>query len=135
MKKVGLGFALLLVIVLGCKKEITKPNSGIYRGVYYKIGTVSGDSIDISCTIALNDEKSSFSFAVDSGFGIPYDCAGEFEIIDDEIIKFKTTSFKSSTANPIYFLDTTYTYLFNGKRLELKKTYGNYEHQYLFNRY
>ena len=48
------------LIFVSCKKPITEPNSGIYRGTFYEIfdnGDTAGQGV---ANLALNDEKNWF---------------------------------------------------------------------------
>jgi hypothetical protein len=136
MKK-KLCIMVLGLIVLACKKTVTQPKSGIFRGVFEMTGTNGGGYETGDCTISLNDVTSVFALSVDTTATYPLASSGIYNIIDATKMSFS----QNSGVDPMEFdirhlyLDTTYNYNFDDNVFELKKQVDTILYEYRFVRY
>ena len=122
MKKVFC-IIVLVVIAIACKKTVTQPKSGVFRGVFEMTGVNGGGYETGDCSIALNDVTGSYSLSVDTTSQYPYASGGTYVVIDATKMSFDvtTTVDTSSSLDQHLYLDTTYNYTFDDNVFELKK--------------
>lgn len=134
MKKIV--FLLAIIIsVMSCKKAITKPRSGIFRGTFEMTNTNGDLLITSDGTISLNDASSSYVFNRDTTTLLPYPSSGIYDIIDENNMKFTMTSYREPLFIPHLYLDTIYKYSFDDTRFSLSKTVNDTLYEYKFIRY
>jgi hypothetical protein len=136
MKKLAIAFGVFLALSTSCKKPITQPNGGIYRGVFIETGLNGGLEFNGDCTLALNEAQNTYVLAVDSTSSVPYPCSGTYRIIDDSKIQFFTNAnTQDSTIDANLFLDSIYIYSFNNTNFDLSKTVDTIKYEYKLVRY
>ena len=123
------------LIFVSCKKPITEPNSGIYRGTFYEIfdnGDTAGQGV---ANLALNDEKNWFQLSGDTATGAPLSCNGNYAILSSTLIDFEDISNVDFGYHPFNILDTTFTYVFDNKNftMTLKVDTALYEYKLVRN--
>ncbi len=134
MKKTLLIIAIILVAI-SCKKTVTKPNSGIFRGTFTKTGLNGGGEFTGDCTIALDDKNNTYVLGVDSTSNVPYGCYGSYLIVDGVKIKFHSSIGVPTGGDPYMLLDSVYTYSFDDVRFDLSKQIDTIKYEYHFIRY
>lgn len=134
MKKTLLIIAIILVAI-SCKKAVTQPNSGIFRGTFTKTGLNGGGEFTGDCTIALDDKNSTFTLNVDSTSNVPYKCYGTYLITDGTKMKFHTSTGIPENGDQYMLLDSVYTYSFDDVRFDLSKQIDTIKYEYHFIRY
>ena len=114
MKKIFYTFALVFVF-MACKKTITQPRSGIFRGVFEMTGTNGGGFESGDCTIALNDVSNTFSLSVDTTASYPFACGGTYNMIDGVKMEFSRSGGVDTSEFDVrhMYLDTVYNYVFD----------------------
>jgi hypothetical protein len=120
MKKAAPFFGLILIALTACKKPITEPNSGLYRGTFFQIyenGDTNGQGI---AYLSLNDGNNAFQMSGDTNTGAPYPCYGTYSINNSTQMTFVNNSDFEVGFQPHYLLDTTYTYTFDNKNFTLE---------------
>lgn len=135
MKVYSLIVVLLVLTLAGCKKPITEPNSGIYRGTFYEIfdnGDTAGQGV---ANLALNDENLWFQLSGDTATGSPLSCHGNYTIMSSSLIKFEDISNVDFGYHPYNILDTSYQYVFDNKnfKMTLKVDTALYEYKLVRN--
>lgn len=115
MTRVFVVFGLMMVLAVSCKKPVTQPNSGIYRGTFCEIydnGDTNGQGIAV---IALTADGSSGSFNMngDTATGAPYPCYGSYVVNNGTQMTFNNDGNFETGYHPNYVLDTVYTYTFD----------------------
>lgn len=120
MKKAVPFFGLILIAFTACKKPITQPNSGLYRGSFFQIydnGDTNGQGV---AYLSLNDGNNSFQMSGDTNTGAPYACYGTYVINNSSKMTFNNAALVDVGFQPHYLLDTTYTYTFDNKNFTLE---------------
>lgn len=136
-KTVGLLF-LLSVVLLGCKKTVTTPNSGIFRGTFSKVILSSSDTVaQGACTISLNEVSETYSMNVDTADAAPYPCSGSYSVLNSATMYFNVnTGYPTYNFDSNFVLDTVYNYSFDNENLSLDFTYmDSVKYYYYFDRY
>jgi len=113
MKTLFIVPAFLLVAFASCKKPITEPNSGIYRGSFFKIynnGDTAGQGVAV---LALTSGGESFQLSGDSTTGAPLSCHGDYIINSSTQMTFTDYSNVYFGYDQYNLLDTTYNYTFD----------------------
>lgn len=129
MKKLLL-FLMLGILVLSCKKEVTVPNSGIYRGTFFKIGP-SNDTIVQSITwLALNENTLTFNVTTDTTVNAPAEHGGEYLVDNVSSMTFINNTVLTPQFQPDYYLDTIYNYTFDDKNFRFWQTIGDFYYEY-----
>ena len=135
MKK-GLILIALTLIVWACKKEITTPNGGIFRGKFEMMGLNGGGFETGNCTLAIYEKEMIFALSVDTSATFPLNTSGKFQIIDATQMNFEAKqTLPFGYTNPHVFLDSVYTYTFDDNFFELIKVIDTIEYKYQFIRY
>jgi hypothetical protein len=130
MKKALPIFALIFVLMSACKKPVTQPNSGLYRGTFFQIyenGDTNGQGI---AYISLNDGNNSFQMSGDTNTGAPYPCYGTYSIDNSTHMTFYNAASVDVGFQPHYLLDTTYAYTFDNKKFTLDLTDDTVRYEY-----
>ncbi len=135
MKKV-LYTIVLGLTVIACKKTVTQPRSGIFRGVFEMTGVNGGGFETGDCTVALNDQTGKFVLSVDTTSVVPYATYGNYTINDGTKMNFIASSVDTSAlVDQHLYLDSTYNYIFDDDVFELKKQVDTVKYEYRFVRY
>jgi hypothetical protein len=135
MKKILFIFVLLLIGITSCKKAITEPRGGIFRGTFTKTGLNGGGEFTGDVSLALNDNQMSFVLAVDSTSEVPYPCGGTYSIIDATKIKFYCSYEAPLGGDQNMILDSVYNYTFDDTRFEFNKLIDTIKYEYNLIRY
>ena len=136
MKKIFFVF-LLGLSVTACKKAVTQPKSGIFRGVFEMTGLNGGGFETGDCTMSLNDVSNAFALSVDTSSVFPIESSGFYNTIDATKMRF----FENGGVGDLHFhirhlyLDTIYNYTFDDNIFELKKQVDTVLYEYRFVRY
>jgi len=134
MKKIILIVTISLSI-LSCKKNITTPNSGIFRGVFEMTGLNGGGFETGNCSLAMYEEVGRYAINVDTSETVPYASGGTYIINDATKITFSSNTIPPLNSNPHIFLDSIYTYSFDDNVFELTKVIDTIKYEYRFFRY
>ena len=113
MKKTLFFSSVIILMVLGCKKEITIPNNGIYRGVFNQIHHGTDTVTSGVAVIAWFENSPSYSMAGDSLTFAPASHGGEFLVVDSDKIDFSSNPISGGTYDYYHYLDTIYNYTFD----------------------
>ena len=119
MKIVILIIGTTLFVVSACKKPVTEPNSGIYRGTFFEIfdnGDTGGQGV---AYIAISKGDNGFSLSGDTATGAPLSCYGSYIINNTTQMTFNNTSNVDFGYHPYNILDTTYNYVFDDHNFHL----------------
>ncbi len=135
MKKILITIIIIFTGIISCKKPVTQPKSGIFRGTFSKIGLNGGGEFTGDCTIALDDKKSTYALNVDSTSTVPYQCYGTYIIVDGTKMKFHASSGLPTGGDQYLLLDSVYTYSFDDTRFDLSKQIDTIKYEYHFIRY
>ena len=112
MKKKILTLLVLCAILIACKKEVTIPNGGIYRGTFREYSE-SGDTLASGlCHIAMFEHNNSFVMVGDSVSGSPADHSGTYIVDNASNMQFSSSP-SSGQFDIDHFLDTVYNYTFD----------------------
>ncbi|MEX1003601.1 MAG: hypothetical protein WDZ35_15895 [Crocinitomicaceae bacterium] len=130
-KSIFIIFGLLLLI--SCKKEVTTPNNGIYRGVYKEITVDQDTLVDALVFLVLHEENQSFTVKGDSLTNFPPDHNGTYEIIDEKQMNFEYKGVYEY--NPNHYLDTTFNYTFDDVNFTLSRKESDRTFEYKMKRY
>ena len=134
MKKYIILFAIS-VLILSCSKEITTPNSGIFRGTFEMTGLNGGGFETGQCTIALYEDSQSYVLSADTTTSLPYNCSGKYIITNATSMTFITKTIPVLNSDPHIILDSNYTYLFDDTKFELSKVIDTIKYEFNFFRY
>lgn len=134
MKKV-ISLIALTILLISCKKEVTTPTSGIFRGRFEMTGFNGGGFETGACTIALNDKTRSFSLSVDDAENVPYPSSGTYVISNALEMIFASKQTPAPNTNPHILLDSVYSYKFDDTSFEITKIIDTIKYDYKFLRY
>ena len=123
------------ITIFSCNKAITTPTSGIFRGVFEMTGLNGGGFETGSCTIAMDENKKSFSFNADTTSTVPYECGGTYVITDGTKMTFSSTHLAPSNGDQNIILDSVYTYTFDDNAFDLSKVVDTIKYDFRFLRY
>lgn len=131
MKKLIVLIALLASAV-SCKKPITEPNSGIYKGTFFQIFNDNDTNAQGIATLALTKDGfgGTFTMTGDTNSGAPYSCYGDFSVDNGTKITYSNKASVDVGYQPHYLLDTTYTYTFDNTNFLMKLVIDTTEYQY-----
>lgn len=135
MKKQFILFTLLLLGLFSCKKAITEPRGGIFRGTFTKTGLNGGGEFTGDVSLALNDNQMSFVLGVDTTSEVPYQCNGTYSLVDVTKIKFYCSYEAPLGGDQNMILDSVYTYTFDDTRFEFSKLIDTIKYEYNLIRY
>lgn len=130
MKSVVIFLSLSLLVIAGCKKPITEPNSGIYRGTFFEIfdnGDTGGQGI---AYIALSKGDGGFSLSGDTATGAPLSCYGTYVINNSTQMTFTNNAIVDYGYHPYNILDTVYYYTFNDHNFNLTLEVDTMRYEY-----
>jgi hypothetical protein len=130
MKKIALIAAVIFAFSTSCKKPVTEPNAGIYRGTFFQIydnGDTNGQGITY---IALSKESGTFSLSGDTATGAPYTCYGDYSIDSPTHMTFINEAVVEVGYQPYYLLDTTYEYTFDDHAFTLRLQVDTTRYEY-----
>ncbi len=134
MKKI-ITIIAISVAIFSCKKEITTPNSGTYRGVFEMAG-LNGSGYETGlCTIAMSEESRSFVLSVDTAATAPYFCAGNYKITSGTTMTFSSEHLAPINGDQNIILDSIYNYTFDNLSFTLTKVVNTIQYDYRFVRY
>lgn len=128
------GFIVVVGLVLvGCKKPITEPNSGIYRGTFLQIYDDTDTNAQGVAVIALSKDGfgGTFSMSGDTATGAPYSCYGDYSIDNSTKMTFTNNAVVQVGYQPHYLLDTTYSYTFDDHNFRLDLEIDTVQYQYI----
>lgn len=109
----------IVLMSLSCKKEVTTPNNGIYRGVFREIAT-NGDTLASGVTyLALNESNLVFTMSGDSVSNAPATHGGTYLIDNPSTMQFSNFSLIDTVYDIDHYLDTTYNYKFDDNNFKL----------------
>lgn len=134
MKKV-ISLIVLTILLISCKKEVTTPTSGIFRGRFEMTGFNGGGIETGACTIALNDKTRSFSLSVDDAESVAYPSSGTYTISNPIEMSFASKQMPIANTNPHILLDPIYTCKFDDTSFEITKIIDTIKYDYKFLRY
>lgn len=116
-----------------CKKPITKPNSGIYRGTFYQIYNNEDTNAQGVAVLALSadGDAGTFNMSGDTSSGAPYTCYGDYSINNATTMTFNNKGIVDVGYQPHYLLDTVYYYTFDNQKftLDLEIDTARYEYK------
>ena len=135
MKKALFIIITTFIGITSCKKTVTQPKSGIFRGTFSKIGLNGGGEFTGDCTIALDEKNNTYRLNVDSTSNVPYKCYGTYIIIDGTKMKFHSSTGLATGGDQYMLLDSVYTYSFDDTRFDLSKQIDTIKYEYHFVRY
>ncbi len=135
MKKIIFIASLSLIVFSACKKEITQPRGGIFRGVFTKTGLNGGGEFTGDCSLALNDQSMTFLLEVDTSSVLPYKTSGTYAIIDATKMKFSSNYLAPDNGDQQMILDSVYNYTFDDTRFDIIKQIDTIKYEYNFIRY
>lgn len=135
MKRIIFTLSLTLLIFSACKKEITTPRGGIFRGTFTKTGLNGGGEFTGDCSLALDDNQMSFRLEVDSTSEVPYKSSGTYNVLDATKIKFYCNYEAPQGGDQQMILDSVYTYTFDDTRFDFSKQIDTIKYEYKFIRY
>lgn len=135
MKKYLL-FPFALLVLMACKKPITEPNSGIYRGPFFQIydnGDTNAQGIAV-LALSKGDIGGTFTMTGDTNTGAPYSCYGNYIIDNSTKMTFYNSASVDVGYQPYYLLDTSFIYTFNDVNFTLNLVIDTTEYQYILKR-
>lgn len=117
---------------MACKKPVTEPNAGIYRGTFFQIfdnGDTNAEGI-VHLALSETDIGGNFNMSGDTGTGSPYTCYGTYVINNATQMTFENNANIDLGYQPHYVLDTIYNYVFDDHffSLEFKDDTTLYEY-------
>ena len=114
MKLLFFPFVCVVLLVAGCKKPVTEPNSGIYRGAFLEICD-NGDTMGTGVAyLAITEGSLSFQLSGDTATGAPKSCYGTYSILSATQISFVNQATNVDVGyHPHLVLDTVYDYTFD----------------------
>lgn len=131
-------FLLLLAVltIASCKKQNTVPTDGIYRGVFSRIyGTADTSGTGIAF-LSFSQTYSTYIIKGDTSSGVPINCSGKYTLIGTNQIEFRNTAALSGTIDdPLFVLDTIYTYVFQDSTFLLTLALDDVKYEYNLRRY
>lgn len=121
MKKTILILGLVVIAIAGCKKPVTEPNSGIYRGTFFQIFDNGDTNAQGIANLALSKDGfgGTFTLSGDTTTGAPISCSGNYLIDNGTLMTFTNTAIVEVGYQPHYILDTTYSYQFDDHNFSL----------------
>ncbi|MBK7128627.1 MAG: hypothetical protein IPH66_04570 [Crocinitomicaceae bacterium] len=122
--------SLVVVAISGCKKPITEPNSGIYRGTFFEIFQNTDTGAQGIAYLALHDEQMSYELSGDSLAGAPYDAYGTYSINSSTTMNFVNSGSLLPGQSNMYTLDTTFQYTFDNLKFKLWVTRDTAKYEY-----
>ncbi|MBK8924577.1 MAG: hypothetical protein IPM74_01425 [Crocinitomicaceae bacterium] len=122
--------SLVVVAISGCKKPITEPNSGIYRGTFFEIFENTDTGAQGIAYLALHDEQMSYELSGDSLAGAPYDAYGTYSINSSTTMNFVNSGSLLPGQSNMYTLDTTFQYTFDNLKFKLWVTRDTAKYEY-----
>jgi len=134
MKKI-ITLIAISIVIFSCKKAVTTPTSGIFRGVFEMTGLNGGGFEEGSCTIALFEETKSFGMSTDTTSSVPYGCSGTYVITDGTKMTFSSETQAPLNGNQHIILDSIYSYTFDDTSFELSKVIDTIKYEFRFLRY
>ena len=113
---------LALMFLASCKKEVTTPNNGIYRGVFMEIDSSGlGDTLaDGVLHMALFESNQTFAVKGDTNTMAPASHNGSYVIDAAGLMIFDTPGTPNPQYDPDHYLDTAYTYTFDDVNFTLQ---------------
>lgn len=127
----------LTLIIVACKKPITEPNAGIYRGVFFQIfdnGDTNSQGI-ASLALSVGDQGNYYTLSGDTLTGSPKSCYGNYSIDNSTHMTFTNNAIGVEPGFwPHYYLDTTYAYEFDDYNFTLEMREDTVLYQYILTR-
>jgi hypothetical protein len=119
-KSITIMGSIVLILLAGCKKPVTEPNSGIYRGTFFQI-LDNGDTISQGIAyLALSKGEQSFTLSGDTTTGAPLSCYGDYVINNATQMTFTNEAVVDFGYQPHIVLDTLYSYTFDNRNFKLE---------------
>lgn len=132
MKKKLLFIFIIFALAVSCKKEVTIPNGGIYRGVFREIDQVSGDTLaDGVIYLALFESSQSYTLSGDTTTSAPATHNGTYLVDNASTMQFSTTSQYSSQYDIDHYLDTVFNYTFDDINFEFWQVWDGKRYEYI----
>lgn len=113
MKKTLFLSSVIILMLFSCKKEITIPNNGIYRGVFNQIHNGTDTVTSGVAVIALFESNSVYNLVGDSLTHAPATHGGGYLVVDSDKIDFSSNPVSGGVYNFNHYLDTIYSYFFD----------------------
>jgi hypothetical protein len=112
-------------VALSCKKEVTIPNNGIYRGAFREY-SATGDTLASGlCFLAIFESDNTFKMVGDSISNAPADHAGTYLVDNATNMQFTNATPPSTSFDVDHYLDTVYNYSFDDVNFKFWQTrYG-----------
>ncbi len=132
MKKTIFFCSLLALVLTGCKKPVTEPNSGIYRGTFFQIFDNGDTNAQGIANLALSKDGFGgyFTMSGDTLTGAPISCSGSYVIDNSTQMTFSNTAIIETGYQPHYILDTTYSYTFDDYNFTLEMIQDTTRYEY-----
>lgn len=124
---------LILSVFTACKKPVTEPNSGIYRGPFFQIYNDEDTIAEGIVNIALTKEGFGGKFQVsgDTITGAPHSHYGTYVIDNSTHMTFENDANVDLGYQPHYVLDTTYKYTFDDHNFTLELIIDTARYEYI----
>lgn len=130
MKIVILIIGAALFVVSACKKPVTEPNSGIFRGTFFEIfenGDTGGQGI---AYLAIAKGDGNFNLSGDTSSGAPLSCQGSYIINNSTQMTFNNIVNVDVGYHPYNILDTTWNYTFDDHNFDLDLAFDTVRFEY-----
>jgi hypothetical protein len=125
-------FVFVTLVLAGCKKPVTEPNSGIYRGTFFQIYNEEDTNAQGVVNLALTKDGFGGSFQVsgDTSTGAPYSHYGTYVIDNSVSMTFDNDASVEVGYQPHYLLDTVYQYTFDDFNFTLELIIDTARYEY-----
>jgi len=130
MKIVVLIVGVIIFAVSACKKPVTEPNSGIYRGSFFEIfenGDTAGQGV---ANLAIAKGDGNFNLSGDTATGAPLSCSGSYVINNSTQMTFNNIVNVDFGYHPYNLLDTTWNYTFDDHNFHLDLAFDTVRFEY-----
>ena len=123
----------VLIVFTACKKPVTEPNSGIYRGTFFQFYNDVDTNAQGVINLALTKEGFGGKFQVsgDTITGAPHSPYGTYVIDNSTHMTFENDANVDLGYQPHYVLDTTYKYTFDDHNFTLELIIDTARYEYI----
>jgi len=123
-------FLIFGLLLISCKKEITVPNSGIFRGVFREY-SATGDTLATGVVyMALNENDLTFNVSGDSTTNAPANHAGNYLVDNSTTMQFINNTAYSQVYDADHYLDTSYNFTFDDTNFKIWQTISGKLYEY-----
>ena len=106
----------------------------MYRGVFNRIHHESDTVASAVVFLSLSEQSNSFVLSPDTIQHIPYACSGQYFVSGTDKITFVNKAFINDTLyDPLYVLDTTYTFTYDEVDCRCKVKVDTVTYDYFLN--